>query len=229
MLTTTRLQVYREMLRGGLVPLFHHDDPDVAVSIVRAVAASGCPVVEFTNRGVAAHEVFAAIQTARRRERLDLLIGAGSIVDTATAGLYLNLGAAFVVGPTLEPEVARLCNRRKVAYLPGCGTATEIGRAEELGCEIVKLFPGGAAGGPAFVKAFLGPSPWTRIMPTGSVEPTHDSLDAWFRAGVACVAMGSKLITRELIEQRDWAGLTARVGHTLQLIAELRDIPEEVV
>ena len=229
MLPTSRLQVYREMLRGGLVPLFHHDDPDVAIAVVRAVAASGCRVLEFTNRGAAAHEVFAALQAAGRRERLDVLVGAGSIVDPATAGLYLNLGAAFVVGPTLEPEVARVCNRRKVAYLPGCATATEIGRAEELGCEIVKLFPGGAAGGPSFVKAVLGPSPWTRIMPTGGVQPTHDSLDEWFSAGVACVAMGSRLITRELIEHKDWAGLTASVAKALQLITELRDIPKEVV
>jgi 2-dehydro-3-deoxyphosphogluconate aldolase / (4S)-4-hydroxy-2-oxoglutarate aldolase len=224
----SRLHVYREMLRTGLVPLFHHDDPETALGVVRAVAAGGCRVIEFTNRGDFAHEVFAELERVCRRELPDAVLGAGSVVDAATAALYLNLGAAFVVAPSLNPEVARVCNRRKVAYLPGCATATEISQAEELGCEIVKVFPGDAVGGPAFVKALRGPSPWTRVMPTGGVEPTEASLKAWFDAGVACVGMGSKLITADLVAAGDWDGLTEQVRAALEIVARHRATLEEV-
>jgi 2-dehydro-3-deoxyphosphogluconate aldolase / (4S)-4-hydroxy-2-oxoglutarate aldolase len=217
-----RLQVYDRLLGQGLVPLFHHPEPDGAWEVVQAVAAGGCSVVEFTNRGDHAHEVFAALDERCRRELPDLVLGAGSVVDAGTASLYLNLGAAFVVGPTFDPEVARTCNRRKVAYLPGCATATEIARAEEAGCEIVKLFPGGAAGGPPFVAALRGPSPWTRIMPTGGVEPTEASLAAWFDAGAACVGMGSQLIRRDLVVAGDWEELTESVRSVLGLAARCR-------
>ena len=224
----SRLHVYREMLRVGLVPLFHHDDAEVALNVVRAVAAGGCHLLEFTNRGDFAHEVFAELERACRRELPDVVLGAGSVVDPATAALYMNLGAAFVVAPSLNPEVARVCNRRKVAYLPGCATATEIGQAEELGCEIVKVFPGDAAGGPGFVKALRGPSPWTRVLPTGGVEPTDESLKAWFDAGVACVGMGSKLITKELVSAGDWDGLAEKVRTALEIVARHRQVPQEV-
>jgi 2-dehydro-3-deoxyphosphogluconate aldolase / (4S)-4-hydroxy-2-oxoglutarate aldolase len=221
-----RLQVYEHLLRQGLVPLFHHPDPDVAWEVVRAVAAGGCSVVEFTNRGDHSHEVFASLDARCRRELPDVVLGAGSVVDAGTASLYLNLGAAFIVAPTFDPEVARTCNRRKVAYLPGCATPTEIARAEEAGCEIVKLFPGDAAGGPALVAALRGPSPWTRIMPTGGVEPTQASLSAWFDAGAACVGMGSQLVRRSLVEAHDWGGLTEAVRAALGLVAQCR-VPEQ--
>jgi 2-dehydro-3-deoxyphosphogluconate aldolase / (4S)-4-hydroxy-2-oxoglutarate aldolase len=218
----SRLQVYTAMLDVGVVPLFHHDDPDVAVEVVRAVAAGGCRVVEFTNRGAFAHDVFAALERACRRELPDVVLGAGSVVDGGTAALYLNLGAAFIVGPALNADVARVCNRRKVAYLPGCATATEVGQAEELGCEIVKLFPGDVAGGPAFVKALRGPSPWTSVMPTGGVEPTPASLGAWFDAGAVCVGIGGRLITSALVEARDWDGLTTQARAAVEVAARQR-------
>ena len=224
----SRLRVYRDMLQVGLVPLFHHDDPEVALEVVRACAAGGCRLVEFTNRGDFAHEVFAVLERTCRRELPEVVLGVGSVIDPATAALYLNLGAAFVVAPSFSLEVARVCNRRKVAYLPGCATVTEIGAAEEAGCEIVKLFPGDAVGGPGFVKALGGPSPWTRAMPTGGVEPTEESLGAWFSAGAACVGMGSKLITKELVEARDFDGLAAKVKATLEIVARCRPSVEEV-
>ncbi len=221
-----RLEVYRGLLDTGVVPLFHHADPEVAWEVLRATAAGGSPVMEFTHRGDRAHEVFAELERRCVRELPGMRLGAGSVVDAATAGLYINLGAAFVVAPTFDAEVARICNRRKVAYLPGCATPTEIARAEESGCEIVKLFPGGAAGGPAFVKALLGPSPWTRIMPTGGVAPTEDSLGAWFRAGAACVGMGSQLIRRDLVEAGDWDALTDQVRSVIELVARCRSTEE---
>jgi 2-dehydro-3-deoxyphosphogluconate aldolase/(4S)-4-hydroxy-2-oxoglutarate aldolase len=149
-------------------------------------------------------------------------MGVGSVVDAPTAGLYIAYGARFVVGPLLNAEVARLCNRRKIPYSPGCGTATEIGQAEELGCEIVKLFPGGAVGGPDFVRAILGPMPWTRIMPTGGVDVSEASLRAWFGAGVSAVGIGSNLVTRELLEAKDYKGIEARVRGAVDLVRRIR-------
>ena len=221
----SRLQVYEALLEVGVVPLFHHDDPDIALEVVRAVAAGGGRVLEFTNRGDHAHEVFTELERACRRDLPEVVLGAGSVVDPATAALYLNLGAGFVVAPSFDPDVARVCNRRKVAYIPGCATPTEIGRAEEAGCEIVKAFPGDAVGGPGFVAALRGPSPWTRVMPTGGVEPTEESLKAWFDAGAACVGLGSKLIRKELVEARDWDALTAEVRATLEIVARHRPSP----
>jgi 2-dehydro-3-deoxyphosphogluconate aldolase/(4S)-4-hydroxy-2-oxoglutarate aldolase len=167
-------------------------------------------------------EVFAQLEKYSRDVLPRLILGVGSIVDPATAALYIAHGAHFVVGPVLNPEVARTCNRRKIAYSPGCGSATEISQAEELGCEIVKVFPGGQVGGPAFVKAMLGPCPWTSLMPTGGVDCTEESLQAWFGAGVACVGMGSNLITKELLQAGDFGGIARKVETTLALIEKIR-------
>lgn len=146
----------------------------------------------------------------------------GSIIDAPTAALYIAHGAKFVVGPLLNADVARLCNRHMIPYSPGCGTPTEIGQAHELGCEIVKLFPGGAAGGPDFVKNILGPMPWAKIMPTGGVEPTEASLRPWFEAGIVACGIGSKLLPKALLEQGDWTGLEQRVRATVLLVAAIR-------
>jgi len=146
----------------------------------------------------------------------------GAIVDAPTAGIYIANGAKFVVGPLLNPDVAKVCNRRKIPYSPGCGSASEIGYAEELGCEIVKVFPGSSIGGPEFVKNMLGPCPWTRIMPTGGVDCTEESLKKWFGAGVVCVGMGSNLITKEMLDKQDYAGIEAKVKETVQLIKTIR-------
>ncbi len=167
----TRLQVYKTLSDTGLVPLFYHSDLEVAFQITAACWRGGARAVEFTNRGDFAHEVFADLQKRVRRELPDLLLGAGSIPDAGTAALYMQMGAAFIITPLLREDVILVCNRRKVACLPGCTTAADIGRAEELGCEVVKLFPGDLLG-PSFVKAMLGPQPWTCMMPTGGVEPT---------------------------------------------------------
>ena len=153
---------------------------------------------------------------------IDIIMGVGSICDAPTAALYIANGANFVVGPLLNEEVARLCNRRKIAYSPGCGSVTENGQAEELGVEIIKVFPGTEVGGPAFVKSVLGPCPWTRIMPTGGVDATRESLEGWFKAGVTAVGAGSKLITKELVEARDWDGLAENVRQSVEWIKEIR-------
>ena len=169
-----------------------------------------------------AYHVFTETVRHVMAEKVEIIMGVGSICDAPTAALYIANGANFVVGPLLNEEVARLCNRRKIAYSPGCGSVSEIGQAEELGVEIVKVFPGSEVGGPAFVQSVLGPCPWTRIMPTGGVDATRESLEAWFTAGVAAVGAGSKLITKELVAAKDWDGLAAKVRQSVDWIREIR-------
>ncbi|MBN1887405.1 MAG: bifunctional 4-hydroxy-2-oxoglutarate aldolase/2-dehydro-3-deoxy-phosphogluconate aldolase [Thermoflexales bacterium] len=218
----TRMQVLNTMLEQGLVPVFYNPDVQVAKQIAAACQAGGARLVEFTNRGDFAFQVFNELSQHVAKNAPGLILGVGSIVDAPTAALYIAAGANFVVGPVLNPEVARLCNRRKVAYMPGCGSVSEISQAEELGVEIVKIFPGKEVGGPGFVKAVLGPCPWTRIMPTGGVDATQESLRAWFEAGVACVGMGSKLITKELVAAGDWEAISAKVSQVLARIQDVR-------
>jgi 2-dehydro-3-deoxyphosphogluconate aldolase/(4S)-4-hydroxy-2-oxoglutarate aldolase len=216
------MEVLNAMYETGLVPVFYHPEIETVREVARACARGGARLLEFTNRGDGAFEVFRELERFCAREVPELMLGVGSIVDAPTAGVYVNSGASFVVGPLLNGEVARFCNRRKVPYSPGCASATEISQAEELGSEIVKIFPGAEVGGPSFVKALRGPCPWASIMPTGGVDVTEESLGAWFGAGVACVGIGSKLITKDVLKRQDYAGLTETVARTLELIRKVR-------
>ncbi len=218
----TRLHILDTMVKTGLIPVFYNPDADTAKKIIDTCITGGVRVIEFTNRGDFAINVFTELRQYYKETNPELIMGVGSVIDAPTAALYIANGADFVVGPILNPEVARLCNRRKVAYSPGCGTASEISQAEELGVEIVKIFPGSAVGGPAFVKAVKGPCPWTRIMPTGGVDATEESIRAWFEAGVACVGMGSKLITRQNIQDGNFAAISERCAQVLQWISRYR-------
>lgn len=217
-----RLTVLRTMLDTGLVPLFSTPDLELAKGIVEACAAEGARVVEFTNRGDHAFRVFSELAAWTAKESPDTVLGVGSVLEGATAAMYLAVGAEFVVSPILSEEAGVVCNRRKVAYLPGCGSVTEISRAEELGVEIVKVFPAGQVGGPEFVKAVLGPMPWTRIMPAGGVDLSAESVRAWLRAGAACVGMGSQLLTGALLKARDFEGIRGNLRLALDWIAEAR-------
>jgi 2-dehydro-3-deoxyphosphogluconate aldolase/(4S)-4-hydroxy-2-oxoglutarate aldolase len=210
------------MVQSGLVPVFYHQDLEVAKGVAKAVARGGAKVLEFTNRGEFAYTVFSELVQWARKEIPELILGAGSILDPGTAALYVNNGANFVVGPVLNPEVARVCNRRKIAYLPGCGSVSEISQAEEYGVEICKVFPGSEVGGPGFVKNILAPMPWSLIMPTGGVERTKASLEKWFKAGVACVGMGSNLIAKDLVAAGDFETISKNTTEVLQWIKEVR-------
>jgi 2-dehydro-3-deoxyphosphogluconate aldolase/(4S)-4-hydroxy-2-oxoglutarate aldolase len=217
-----RMAVLSAMLDQGVVPVFYHPDVEVCKKVIQACANGGAKCFEFTNRGDFAAHVF--LEVARHFATVDasVVMGVGSVVDAPTAGIYIANGAKFVVGPLLNAEVAKACNRRKIAYSPGCGSMSEIGYAEELGCEIVKIFPSNSVGGPDFVKSILAPCPWTRIMPTGGVDCTEDSLRKWFDAGVACVGMGSNLITKQLLANHNYDGIEQKVRETIHLIKTIR-------
>jgi 2-dehydro-3-deoxyphosphogluconate aldolase/(4S)-4-hydroxy-2-oxoglutarate aldolase len=221
----SRLTVLNTVIKTGLVPIFYNADVDIAMNVAKACAAGGASVIEFTNRGDFAPEVFKQLSQYLAQEEPNIILGVGSVIDAPTAALYIAYGANFVVSPILNAQVAKLCNRRKVAFMPGCGSVSEMSHAEELGVEIIKIFPGSAVGGPGFVKAVRGPCPWTRIMPTGGVEPTAENLRAWFEAGAACVGMGSKLIRKDLVAAGDWMAITELVRRVLGLIDEIRGEP----
>lgn len=209
------------MAETGLVPLFYHKDTELCKKVLKACYDGGARILEFTNRGDFAHEVFQELNKYALKELPGMMLGVGSVTDAGTASLYLQLGANFVVTPVLREDIAIVCNRRKVLWSPGCGSLTEIARAEELGAEIVKVFPGSTLG-PGFVKAIKGPCPWTSIMPTGGVSPDPDNLKSWFDAGVTCVGMGSKLITKSVLKRGDFDQLTADVRATLDTIQEVK-------
>jgi 2-dehydro-3-deoxyphosphogluconate aldolase / (4S)-4-hydroxy-2-oxoglutarate aldolase len=217
-----RLHVLQTLTQSGLVPLFYHPDPETAFQVAAACYRGGARVLEFTNRGHFAHEVFADLKKRARRELPDLLLGIGSIQDSGTAALYLQMGVDFVITPLLREDVILTCNRRKVAIIPGVATSSEIGRAEELGCELVKIAPGEVLG-PQFLKAHLGPCPWTRAMVSGGVAPDEANLRGWFGAGAACVGMGSKLISTEILTQKNWDTLEASVRTVMQTIQHIRN------
>jgi len=217
-----RLTVLNSMVEVGVIPVFYNPDPELARGIISACRKGGARCVEFTNRGDHAFEIFSELERSFAKEDPEAILGVGSVVDAGTASLYINAGASFVVGPVLNAEVARLCNRRKISYSPGCGSVSEISAAEELGCEVIKIFPGGQVGGPAFVKAVLGPMPWTSIMPTGGVDVTEESIGAWIGAGCVCLGMGSKLITKELAASRDWDKIADNVARSIALVKKVR-------
>ncbi|MEL7118054.1 MAG: bifunctional 4-hydroxy-2-oxoglutarate aldolase/2-dehydro-3-deoxy-phosphogluconate aldolase [Bacteroidota bacterium] len=217
----TRIQVVNKMAEQGMVPLFYHPDIETCKQVVKACYNGGARLLEFTNRGDFAHEVFAELNKYCRQELPEMILGVGSVVDTGTASMYLQLGTNFIVSAALKEDVAKVCNRRKVLYSPGCGSLTEIGKAEELGCEVVKLFPGSVYG-PGFIKAIKGPSPWTSIMPTGGVAPTKENLKKWLDAGAFCVGMGSKLMLKDKNGDFDLNGIEQLTKEALQLIKEIR-------
>lgn len=206
-----------------MVPVFYHADLAVCKEVVKACYRGGVRVFEFTNRGDFAHEVFIQLVKYVRDQLPEMMMGVGSVVDGATAALFIQSGADFIVSPVIKEDMAIVCNRRKILWSPGCGSLTEISRAEELGAEVVKIFPAQQVGGPKFVAAVKGPSPWSSIMPTGGVEPTEENLEAWFGAGVHCVGMGSQLISSEIIASKDYAKLEELSRSALQIIKQLRN------
>jgi 2-dehydro-3-deoxyphosphogluconate aldolase/(4S)-4-hydroxy-2-oxoglutarate aldolase len=210
------------MADTGMVPVFYHGDPEIAKQVVKACYLGGVRAFEFTNRGDFAHEIFGELNKWAAKECPEMVLGIGSVVDAGTASLFLQLGANFVVGPLLNPDIFKVCNRRQVAYIPGCGSVSEIGYAQELGAEIVKIFPAGNVGGPSFVKNVKAPMPWASIMVTGGVEPAEENLTKWFDAGVTCVGMGSNLFPKEVLAAKDWGRITQMCKDVLAIIEKAK-------
>lgn len=213
----TKLEVAQTMKNTGMVPLFYHKDIEISKKVLKACYKGGARLLEFTARGDFSHEVFGELVKYAVEELPGMIMGVGSVTDAAAASQFMGLGANFIVTPVLREDIAMICNRRKVLWSPGCGSLTEIAKAEELGCEIVKLFPG-AVYGPDFVKAIKGPQPWTSIMPTGGVSPTKESIEAWFKAGVTCVGLGSKLMIKDVNGNFDYMKIEEITRRTINII-----------
>ena len=218
----SKIEVLQTMQQTGMVPVFYNADITTAKQVVKACYEGGVRAFEFTNRGDFAHEVFGELNKWVSRECPEMVMGVGSVVDPATAALYIQLGANFIVGPLFNPEVAKVCNRRLIPYTPGCGSVSEIGFAQECGCDLCKVFPAGNVGGPSFVKNVKAPMPWSMLMVTGGVEPTKDNLTAWIKAGVTCVGMGSNLFPKEVVAAQDWAWISAKCREAFGYIEEAR-------
>ena len=217
-----KLAVMAKIGSTGMVPVFYHKDAEVAKKVIKACYEGGVRAFEFTNRGDFAHEVFAECVKFAATECPELALGVGSVVDAPTAALYIQLGACFVVGPLFNPEIAPVCNRRLIPYCPGCGSVSEVGKAQELGCDLTKLFPGDVYG-PAMVKNLKAPMPWSKIMVTGGVAPTEENLTAWFKAGVFCVGLGSKLFPSDKVKAGDWQYVTDKCKEALCYIEAARE------
>jgi 2-dehydro-3-deoxyphosphogluconate aldolase/(4S)-4-hydroxy-2-oxoglutarate aldolase len=215
-----KIQVLSAMTSTGMVPVFYHQDVEIAKQVVKACYTGGVMAFEFTNRGEFAHEVFGELNKFIAKECPGMILGVGSVVDAPTASLYIQLGANFVVGPLFNPDVAKVCNRRLIPYTPGCGSVSEIGFAQEAGCDLCKVFPGDVLG-TLFVKGLKAPMPWSLLMVTGGVKPEETNLKAWFDAGVSCVGMGSNLFPKDIIEANDWNRISLLCRNALAVIKPL--------
>lgn len=217
-----KTEVIAALKATGMVPVFYHKDAEVSKNVLKACYDGGVRAFEFTNRGDFAHEVFAELVKFAAKECPDMIVGIGSVVDPGTAPLYLQLGANFIVGPLFNSEIAKICNRRLVAYVPGCGSVSEIGFAQEAGCDVCKVFPAGSVGGPGFVKGVMAPMPWSMLIVTGAVEPTEENLSAWIKAGVTAVGMGSNLFPKSVIDAQDWKSISDLCRKSLEIIGKYR-------
>ena len=217
----SKMQVLATMKETGMVPVFYNADAEVAKKVLKACYDGGVRAFEFTNRGDFAQEVFAELVKYANKELPGMIVGVGSVVDAPTAAMYLQLGANFVVGPLFNPEIAPVCNRRLVPYCPGCGTVSEVGAAQQLGCDLCKVFPGDVLG-PKFVKGLRAPMPWSQIMVTGGVKPERENLEGWFKAGVTCVGMGSNLFPKDVIAAGEWSKISELCRNALEIIKEVK-------
>lgn len=217
-MTFTKQAIFDEIKRTRVVPLFTHDDPVLAVEVLKAAYEGGIRVFEFTNRRKNSFEVFQAL-LRHRSQYPGLMLGIGTIMDPDTTLKFIDAGADFIISPILKTSMAEVCHRYNKHWMPGCATLTEIVTAKEFGAEIIKIFPGSVLG-PGFVSSIMPVVPDLNLMITGGVEPTEQNLSAWFRAGAMAVGMGSQLFTKEILEKKDWAQLKSKVSQALAIAAK---------
>jgi 2-dehydro-3-deoxyphosphogluconate aldolase/(4S)-4-hydroxy-2-oxoglutarate aldolase len=216
----SKQQITAEMKRLGMVPLFTCEDKSIAADVIEAAYRGGVRVFEFTNRRANSFEIFSAMLKHFEKYN-DLMLGIGTILDGATAEKFIDAGAHFIISPILKLEMAEVCKRNNVSWLPGCQTLTEIVTAKENGAEVIKVFPGSVLG-PQFISSIMPVVPDLQLMITGGVEPKQENLSAWFKAGAMCVGMGSQLFTKEIIETKNWKLLESRVKDSLEMIKQIR-------
>lgn len=213
-----KFQVLTKLAEAKFLPIFSHEDPQIACEVGLACARGGAGVFELTNRSSTTPQAFSLLKQELDKSKSAMVLGIGSIVEPASAAAYINLGAAFVVAPNFNPEVAKVCNRRGVAYIPGCFTPTEVNQAQEAGCEVIKYFPADSKIGPQFIKSLRGPCPWTAVVATGGIEPTKEGMDPWFKAGCIALGLGSQFIKAEYIEKKDYKALETKVKEVVSFL-----------
>lgn len=213
--------ISKAMIDAGMIPVYNHANIETCIQVLRACYDAGLRVFEFTNRGASAKEVFIKLNEYVTANLPEFLLGAGTIMDTTDAKFYIENGAAFIISPFLDVEIGQMANEKNIAWIPGCGTLTEIMQARKAGAEIIKIFPGSVLG-PSFVASVLGPVPELKLMPTGGVNPVEKDLREWFQAGVVCVGMGSQLFSKELINSHDFSSLANNIRATKIIIDNIK-------
>lgn len=208
------------MKSSGMIPVFYHADIEVAKAVLDASYRGGVRVFEFTNRGENAFQVFTEL-LKHAQKYSDLMLGIGTVMDSATTQKFISAGAHFIVSPVMKQEMAATCQKENKLWIPGCATLTEIVTAKDLGAKVIKIFPGSVLG-PGFVSSIMPVVPGLQLMPTGGVEPTEANLSAWFKAGVICVGMGSQLFAKDVIESKNWGKLEQGVADALAVIRKIR-------
>src|SRR4029079_1007138 len=195
-----------KIVQQGILPLYFNSDETVSVEVLRAIFKAGIRAVEYTNRGEAALSNFKKLVEVKNKEMRDMFLGVGTIKTLQQAENYINAGADFMVSPGLIPEVVDYANNKNIFYAPGCMTPSEIIAAENKGITFIKLFPGNMLG-PEFLSSIKEIFPKLLFMPTGGVDITRENIESWFKAGVCAVGMGSKLISKKLMEERDYTAI----------------------
>lgn len=220
MKTFSSSSIHEAMRSSGMVPLFTHDDLTVAKEVVETVYQGGVRVFEFTNRKKNAFDVFVQLLSYFQKYP-DLMLGIGTIMDGVTTKKFIDAGAHFIISPILKLEMAEVCHRQDILWIPGCATLTEIVTAKDHGAKMIKVFPGSVLG-PGFVSSILPVVPDLQLMITGGVEPNEQNLSSWFTAGASCVGMGSQLFTKEILETKNWSKLQQRVADALAIVKRVR-------
>lgn len=213
--------IIKKIAEQGILPLYFHPDPTVSVEVLKALYAAGIRAVEYTNRGEAALDNFKLLKETRDQELPELLLGIGTIKRKKEAKAFMKAGADFIIAPGMIEEVAETVHKEDMLWIPGCMTTTEIIRAEDAGAKLIKLFPGNLLG-PSFVSAIKELFPDLLFMPTGGVEVSKENLTGWFKSGVVAVGMGSKLITKEILANKDYSQLASKTKEAIALVNEVR-------
>lgn len=214
-------QISDAIISQGILPLYFNADESVSIEVMKSLYAAGIRALEYTNRGDAALANFTKMVAARNESMKDLLLGVGTIKNMQHATDYLKAGADFLVSPGFVPDVAAHCVANDIFYAPGCMTPTEIIAAENAGIVFIKLFPGNMLG-TEFLTTIKDIFPKLKFMPTGGVDITAESISSWYKAGVVAVGMGSKLVSKKLMEAKDYTTIEKATKEVLQVIAEVK-------